>query len=51
MSDEIFTLHRGHLPLLVSVPHDGTRVPGGIASRLTASASRVPDTDWHIARL
>lgn len=51
MSDDIYTLHRGTLPLLVSVPHDGTRVPEDIASRLTPSARRVPDTDWHIARL
>lgn len=47
----IFTLHRGRLPLLVSVPHDGTHVPDAIAARLTDSAARVPDTDWHIARL
>lgn len=48
---EIFTLHKGTLPLLVSVPHDGTFVPGEIAARLTPQARRVPDTDWHIARL
>lgn len=48
---DIFTLHRGSVPLLVSVPHDGTRVPDGIAARLTPEARRVPDTDWHIARL
>ena len=48
---EIFTLHKGTLPLLVSVPHDGTFVPDGIAARLTPAARRVPDTDWHIARL
>ena len=48
---DTFTLHRGTAPLLVSVPHDGTRVPGDIADRLTGSARRVPDTDWHIARL
>jgi N-formylglutamate deformylase len=35
----------------VSVPHDGTFVPDGIAARLTPAARRVPDTDWHIARL
>ena len=48
---DTFTLHRGSAPLLVSLPHDGTRVPEGIASRLTASAREVPDTDWHVARL
>ena len=44
-------LHRGTAPLLVSVPHDGTSVPGDIAARLTDEARRVPDTDWHLARL
>ena len=48
---EIFTLHQGTAPLLVSVPHDGTFVPDEIAQRLTPAARRVPDTDWHIARL
>ena len=50
-NDAICTLHRGTAPLLVSVPHDGTRVPDDIAARLTGSARRVPDTDWHVARL
>ncbi len=48
---ETFTLHRGTAPLLVSVPHDGTEVPAAIAARLTPEARRVPDTDWHVARL
>ncbi|MGY0561468.1 N-formylglutamate deformylase [Luteimonas sp. A277] len=48
---DIFTLHKGMAPLLVSVPHDGTFVPDDIAARLTPEARRVPDTDWHIARL
>ena len=48
---ESYTLHRGTAPLLVSVPHDGTAVPADIAARLTPEARRVPDTDWHIARL
>ncbi|WP_101924727.1 MULTISPECIES: N-formylglutamate deformylase [Luteimonas] len=47
----IFQLQRGTIPLLVSLPHDGTHVPADIAARLTPSAQRVPDTDWHIARL
>ena len=48
---DIFTLHRGTAPLLVSVPHDGTHLPPDIAARLSESARRVPDTDWHIAKL
>ena len=48
---DIFTLHKGTIPLLVSVPHDGTLVPDDIAARLTDAARKVPDTDWHIARL
>lgn len=48
---EIFSLHRGTAPLLVSVPHDGTCVPDEIAKRLVPAARKVPDTDWHIARL
>src|SRR5690606_41882321 len=48
---DIFHLHQGHAPLLISLPHDGIRVPEDIAARLTAAARGVPDTDWHIARL
>ncbi|MBO9715486.1 MAG: N-formylglutamate deformylase [Pseudoxanthomonas sp.] len=48
---DIYTLHQGSAPLLVSLPHDGTAVPDGIAARLTDSARRVPDTDWHVSHL
>jgi N-formylglutamate deformylase len=48
---DIFELHRGTAPLLISVPHDGTAVPDDIAERLTDSARSVPDTDWHMSRL
>ncbi|HKE48365.1 MAG TPA: N-formylglutamate deformylase [Rhodanobacteraceae bacterium] len=48
---DTFTLHRGSAPLLVSLPHDGTALPDDIAARLTPSARRVPDTDWHVSRL
>ncbi|HZV37552.1 MAG TPA: N-formylglutamate deformylase [Pseudoxanthomonas sp.] len=48
---EIFDLHRGSAPLLISLPHDGTCVPDDIAVRLTDGARRVPDTDWHVSRL
>jgi len=48
---DTYSLHRGTAPLLVSLPHDGTFIPDAIAVRLTPQARRVPDTDWHIARL
>ena len=48
---DTFTLHRGTAPLFVSLPHDGTELPDDIAARLTPSARRVPDTDWHVSRL
>jgi N-formylglutamate deformylase len=54
MSDEtnaIYSLHRGTAPLLVSLPHDGIAIPEALAARMTESAHRVPDTDWHVARL
>lgn len=46
-----FILHEGTAPLLVSLPHDGTSLPGDLAARMTPAARRVPDTDWHVARL
>ena len=48
---DVFTLHRGTAPLLVSLPHDGTRVPDAIAARMTPEARAVPDTDWFVSRL
>src|SRR6478752_4378192 len=48
---ETYTLHSGTVPLLVSLPHDGTALPDDIAARMTPAARNVPDTDWHVARL
>jgi N-formylglutamate deformylase len=44
-------LHCGTEPLLISLPHDGEAIPPPIAARLTPSAQRIPDTDWHVSRL
>ncbi|MCZ2440829.1 MAG: N-formylglutamate deformylase [Burkholderiales bacterium] len=49
--DEIFTLHRGHAPLVVSVPHAGTFIPEALRARLQPWALAVPDTDWFVDRL
>lgn len=48
---ETFRLEPGTAPLLVSLPHDGTAVPDEVAACFTDDARRVPDTDWHVARL
>ncbi|MFH1158497.1 MAG: N-formylglutamate deformylase [Pseudomonadota bacterium] len=44
-------LIRGHLPLLISIPHMGTFLPPDIRRRLTDPALRLPDTDWNVDKL
>jgi len=48
---EIFTLHRGSRPLLISLPHVGQRLPDDQKSRYVDRALQVEDTDWHLDRL
>jgi len=47
----VFTLHSGSLPLLISIPHLGTRIPADIAATMTPVAQRTDDCDWHLDRL
>ena len=47
----IYTLHRGTAPLLISLPHNGHDLPLDLRDRLTPTALRTPDTDWHVAQL
>jgi len=49
--NDIFELHRGTAPLLVSLPHNGSEIPPELASRMVERARTAPDTDWHVARL
>jgi N-formylglutamate deformylase len=48
---DVCSLHRGTIPLLVSLPHDGTALPAALAERMTPEARAVPDTDWFVSRL
>jgi len=48
---DVCSLHRGTIPLLVSLPHDGTALPEGLAQRMAPEARAVPDTDWFVSRL
>ncbi|HEV2737188.1 MAG TPA: N-formylglutamate deformylase [Candidatus Elarobacter sp.] len=50
MSD-VFELHRGNGPLLLSAPHVGTLLPDEIDARLTPPGRALVDTDWYADRL
>lgn len=52
LSEEaVFGFQAGRTPLLVSVPHCGTRVPPAVFETFTPEAQQLPDTDWHVDRL
>ncbi len=46
-----FELHRGSVPLLVSMPHVGTQIPEELQPGYVPRALAVEDTDWHLERL
>ena len=48
---DVFTLHRGTTPLLVSVPHAGTTIPEALRESYVPRALGAEDTDWHLDRL
>jgi N-formylglutamate deformylase len=49
--NDVFELHRGTAPILVSLPHNGSVIPVELQSRMVERARRAPDTDWHVSRL
>ena len=51
MTEAVFDFQPGTLPLLVSIPHDGRRLPQDVSSRMTENALTLPDTDWHVRTL
>jgi len=48
---DIFNLTRADAPLLISIPHLGTRIPDDLRHLYTDIALTVADTDWHLDRL
>jgi N-formylglutamate deformylase len=50
MSDS-YTLIKGSVPLLISMPHNGEAIPEDIALLMTETGKKVPDTDWYKDRL
>ena len=48
---EVFTLQRGSVPLLVSMPHIGIMIPAELQPDYRPEALQVEDTDWHLHTL
>ena len=44
-------VERGDAPLVLSIPHAGTRLPAAIESRLASPWLARKDTDWYVDRL
>ena len=51
MTDDIFQVHLGTSPLLISLPHDGSAIPEALQARMQPTARKTPDTDWHVSGL
>lgn len=49
--DKVFSFTQGRMPLLISMPHAGTRLSTAVEAGLVDAAQSLPDTDWHIPRL
>jgi N-formylglutamate deformylase len=48
MTVPVFQLHQGTTPLLISLPHIGTRIPDELQPDYVARAQGLEDTDWHL---
>ena len=51
MSAEAITCVEGEAPLIVSLPHTGTKIPSQIEARLCDGWQGRCDTDWHVEKL
>lgn len=51
MTDPVFDLSTGDTPLLISLPHVGTKIPAELRARYTPRALDLEDTDWHLDQL
>jgi len=48
---DVYALHAGSTPLLVSLPHIGTAIPEALRGAFVERALAVEDTDWHLDQL
>jgi N-formylglutamate deformylase len=51
MTEPIFMLYPGSTPLLVSLPHVGTRIPDALKPLFVERALQVEDSDWHLEQV
>jgi len=49
--DEVLAFSRGRVPLLISIPHAGTRLTPEVEAALIPRARSLPDTDRYLPRL
>ncbi|GBR68966.1 N-formylglutamate deformylase [Gluconobacter kanchanaburiensis] len=48
---DVFSLVRGTMPVLVTLPHSGCHLAPGMERRMTARGRQLPDTDWYMEHL
>jgi N-formylglutamate deformylase len=46
-----YTVDKGNIGMLISMPHNGQEIASEIASTMTETAKKVPDTDWYMDKL
>ena len=51
MIKNVYALHRGTTPLVLSLPHVGTVITDDLKGGYIERALQVEDTDWHLERL
>lgn len=46
-----YSLSKGNIGMLISMPHNGQKIPKAIADTMTDSAKNITDTDWYMDKL
>ena len=46
-----FVFEQGHVPLIISIPHDGRLLAPGMRASMTEEALGLPDNDWYVCEL
>ena len=50
-AEPAYSLQPGTTPLLISMPHNASRIPPALCSRMHGYAQTSPDTDWFVDKL